>query len=117
VGFLPFVKSFVLEVFQEDFNMITSLSMFTNLQITFVMFSLCYAQWPSYLQRIVFPSLCILQHSTEFDACTITMLRKLLALGSFGTIMGHLACCQVILFTFLGGLSLPLGSDMLPPPF
>jgi hypothetical protein len=91
--------------------------MFIDFQITFVMFSLCYAQRPSYLQHIVFPSLCILQHYTKFDACTITMLTKLLGLGSFGTIMGHLACRQVTIFTFSGGLSLPLMVRHVAPTF
>jgi len=52
--------------------------MFVDFQVAFVMFSFCYAQWPSYLQHIIFPSLNILQHYTKFDACTIVMLEKLL---------------------------------------
>jgi hypothetical protein len=32
MGSLPFVESFVLEVFQEDLNMIASLPMFANPQ-------------------------------------------------------------------------------------
>jgi hypothetical protein len=36
------------------------------------------------------------------------MLEKLLGLGSFNTIMCHLAHHQVILLAFLEGLSLPL---------
>jgi hypothetical protein len=39
-----------------------------------VMLSLCYAQQPSYLHHIVFPSPCILQHYIKFDVCTIAML-------------------------------------------
>jgi len=90
---LPFVKSFILEVFQEDLSMIINLFMFTNFQATFVMFSLCYAQPLNYLQCIVFPSLGILQRYTEFDVHIIVMLEKLLGSRSFGTIISHLACC------------------------
>jgi hypothetical protein len=68
--------------------------MFTNLQATFVMFSLCYAQWPSYLHCTIFPSPGILQHYIEFDAYTIAMLEKLLGSKSFGTIVGHLVHCH-----------------------
>jgi hypothetical protein len=82
--------------------------MFIDSQVAFAMLSLCYAQQPSYLQHIVFPSLGILQHYTKFDACTITMLENLLGLGSFGTTMDHLACRQVTLPTSSGGLGLPL---------
>jgi len=60
VGFLPFVESFVLKVFQKDLSTIISLIMLTNPQTTFAMFSLCYAQRPNYLQYMVFPSLGIL---------------------------------------------------------
>jgi hypothetical protein len=72
------------------------------------MFSFCCAQWLSCLQCIIFPSLGILQCYIEFDAHTIAMLKKPLALGSFGTIMGHLACRHVTIFTSLGALGLPL---------
>ncbi len=90
--FLPFVESFILEVFQEDLSMIINLKL-TNFQATFVMFSLCYAQRLSYLQCTVFPSLGILQRYTEFDVHIIVMLEKLLGSISFGTIISHLACC------------------------
>jgi hypothetical protein len=73
--------------------MIANLPMLTNPQATFTMFSLCYAQWPSYLQRTIFPSLGILQRYIEFDVRTIAMLQKLLGLKSFSTTMGHLAPC------------------------
>jgi hypothetical protein len=53
-------------------------------------FSFCYAQWPNYLQCIIFPSLSILQHYIKFDVCTIIMLEKLLWSRSFGTIVSHL---------------------------
>jgi hypothetical protein len=71
------------------------------------MFSFCYAKNLNYLERTVFPSPCILQHYTKFDTCTISMLEKLSGLGSFGTIVGHLVCCQVILPTSSRGLNLP----------
>jgi hypothetical protein len=76
-----------------DFSTIANLPMLVNPQVTFIMFSFCYAQQLSYLKHIVFPSLGILQHYTKFDTCTIAMLEKLLRLGSFGTIVGHLVCC------------------------
>jgi hypothetical protein len=103
MGYLPFVESFVLEVFEEDFNTIISLPMLVDPQITFAMLSFCYTQHPNYLQHIVFPSLGILQHYTKFDACTIVMFKKLLRSRSFGTIVGHLACHQVILLFFSRG--------------
>ncbi len=68
----------------------------------------CYAQWLNYLQHVVFPSPCILQRYIEFHVHTIVMLEKLLRYGSFGTIVGHLACHQVTLPTSLRGLGLPL---------
>jgi hypothetical protein len=87
--------------------MIVSLLMLAFPQATFVMFSFCYAQWPNYLQCIVFPSPGILQHYTKFDACTIVIFKKLLGSASFGTTMGHLAHRQVTLLTFSRGLGLP----------
>jgi hypothetical protein len=81
--------------------------MFVDFQVTFIMLSFCYAQRLSYLHRTIFPSTCIFATFTKFDGCTITMLEKLLRSGSFGTIVGHLVCCQVIFPTSLGGLSLP----------
>jgi hypothetical protein len=62
--------------------------MFVDLQVAFAMLSLCYAQWPNYLQRTIFPSPSILQHYTKFDARTIAMLEKLLGSRSFGTTSG-----------------------------
>jgi len=64
---------FILEVFQEDFNTIVSLPMFIDLHATFAMFSFYYAQRPSYLQRIIFPSPNIFECYTEFDAYTIVL--------------------------------------------
>jgi len=61
--------------------MIANLPMFIDLQAAFTMLSLYYAQQPNYLQDIIFPSPSILQCYTEFDAHTITMLKKLLRLG------------------------------------
>jgi hypothetical protein len=49
VGFLPFVESFVSEVFQENFNIIVIFLMLVDPQITFVMLSFCYVQRPNYL--------------------------------------------------------------------
>jgi hypothetical protein len=73
MGFVPFVESFVIEVIWEDFNIIS------------------YAQCPSSLLHIIFLSLVILQHYVEYDSCTIVTLEKLLGVGSFNTIAGHLA--------------------------
>jgi hypothetical protein len=44
MGSLPFMESFVLEMFQKDISMIVSFSMLEDPQATFVMLSLCYAQ-------------------------------------------------------------------------
>jgi hypothetical protein len=57
----------VAEVFYEDFGMISNLPMLVNLQATFVMLLLCYAQCHGYLLCIMFPSSSILQHYTKFD--------------------------------------------------
>jgi hypothetical protein len=54
------------------------------------MFSLCYAQRPSYLLCAVFPSPSILQHYVEFDTHTIATLEKLLGAESFGGFIDHL---------------------------
>ncbi len=43
MSFLPFVKSFVLEMFQEDFNKIVSLPMLIDPHAAYVMFSFYYA--------------------------------------------------------------------------
>jgi len=45
------------------------------------------------------------------------MLEKLLGSRSFGTIVGHLAHCQVILPTSPRGLSLPLVVQHVAPTF
>jgi hypothetical protein len=55
-----FVESFVVEALHEDLGRISSLLMFANLQVVFVLLLLCYAQHPSNLFRIMFPSLGIL---------------------------------------------------------
>jgi hypothetical protein len=67
--------------------------MFVNPHVTFIMLSLCYAQCPSYLLHIIFLFLGLLQHYAKYDAHTIVTLEKLLGVGSFGTIVGHLAHC------------------------
>jgi hypothetical protein len=54
MGFVPFVESFVVDVIWEAFNIITSLPMFANPHATFIMLSLCSAQYPSYLLHIIF---------------------------------------------------------------
>jgi hypothetical protein len=45
------------------------------------------------------------------------MLEKLLRLGSFGTIMGHLARCQVTFLISSRGLNLPLMVQCVAPAF
>lgn len=62
-------------------------------QAMFVICSLRYAQCPSYLLRTIFMSPCILRHCIEFDSCTMATLEKLLTVGSFGIMLGHLAHC------------------------
>jgi hypothetical protein len=42
-------RSFVVNVFHEDLGKISNFLMFTNLQLAFVMFLLCYAQCCGYL--------------------------------------------------------------------
>jgi hypothetical protein len=88
-----FVESFVFEALHEDFKMISSLFMLADLHVVFVMILLCYTQHQSYLIRIMFPSLGILQHYVKFNICTITTLEKLLDVGSFGGSIDHLAYC------------------------
>jgi hypothetical protein len=39
---------------------------------------------------------------TEFEACTMATLKKILGMGSFGIMMSHLASHHVILPTSLG---------------
>jgi len=67
--------------------------MLANPHAAFIMLSLCYAQCPSYLLHIIFLFSGIWQHYTEYDSHTIITLEKLLGVGSFGTIVGHLAHC------------------------
>jgi len=45
------------------------------------------------------------------------MLEKLLGSGSFSTIVGHLARCQVTFLVSLGGLGLPLVVQRAAPVF
>jgi hypothetical protein len=52
-----------------------------------------------------FPS--ILQYYIKFNICSIITLEKLLDVGVFGGFIGHLACCQVTLFTFSNKFGLP----------
>jgi hypothetical protein len=59
MGSRSFNDSFV-EAFHEDLGMISILPMLVDLQATFAMLLLCYAQCPNYLFHIMFPSLNIL---------------------------------------------------------
>jgi hypothetical protein len=86
VGSRSFIESFVVLVFHEDLGTISNLPMLINLQTTFVMLLLCYAQCPGYLLCIVFPSPCILQHCIEFDIRTIITLEKLLGVDLLGVL-------------------------------
>jgi len=58
-----------------------------------------------------------LQCYIEFDVHTIVILKKLLGSRSFGTIMGHLARCQVIFFASSRGLGLPSVVQHATPTF
>jgi hypothetical protein len=60
MGSTSFVGLFLVEVLREDLWTISNFLMLVNLHATFVMFSLCYAQHPSYLLHTMFPSLNIL---------------------------------------------------------
>ncbi len=60
MGFMSFVKSFIINAFEEDLNIIIRFPMLPNSQISFTMHLFCYAQCPSYLLHIEFPFLGIL---------------------------------------------------------
>jgi hypothetical protein len=55
----------------------------------------------------LFSSPNIVQHYVKFNLHTIVTLEKLLGTRSFGTIMDHLVCHQVILSFSLRGIGLP----------
>jgi hypothetical protein len=55
-----FVKLFAAELRHKNLKMVFSLFMFVDLQTTFAMLSLCYAQCPGYLLHTMFPSPSIL---------------------------------------------------------
>jgi hypothetical protein len=107
VGSTSFVELFVVEVLYEDLGTISSLPMLANLQATFMMLSLCYAQRLGYFFRTMFSSPNILQHYAKFDIHTIVMLEKLLGAGSFGGSIGHLVRHQTIFCASLGRFNLP----------
>jgi hypothetical protein len=104
--FLDPDQSFVVKALHENLEMTSNFLMFADLQATFAMFSLHYAQRLGYLLFTMFPSPSILQHYIEFDIHTIITLEKLLGAGSFGGYINHLTHHQAILLAFLGGLSL-----------
>jgi len=58
-----------------------------------------------YLLCTILPSFGILWHYVEFDSCIITTLEKLLGVGSFDIIMGHLVFRHVNLLTSLEGFA------------
>jgi hypothetical protein len=95
----------MVEAFHEDFETILNSLMLIDLQATFTMMSLCYAQHLGYLLCIVFPSLGILQHYVNFDTCIITMLEKLLGVRFFGGFIDHQTCHHAILLIFLSRLA------------
>ncbi len=107
MGSTSFVDSFVVKEFHEDLWMIFNFLMLTNPQSNFAMFSLCYTQHSSYLFRIMFPSLCILQDYIKFDTHTITMLEKLLGAQSFGGSISHLTRRQAIFLASSSESNLP----------
>jgi hypothetical protein len=74
--------------------------------MAFAMFSLCYAQRPSYLLRTMFPSLGILHHYVEFNTCTITTLEKLFGVGSFDGFISHLVRGQATFLVSSSGRNL-----------
>jgi hypothetical protein len=83
----------MVETLHGDLRTIFSLLILTKPQTTFIMFSLCCAQFFSYLFRIMFPSPCLLKHYIKFDIHTIITLEKLFIAGSFGGSIGHLDRC------------------------
>lgn len=78
--------------------------MFINPHVVFAMLSLYYAHHLSYIFRIIFPFLSILQHYTKFDSRTMAMLEMLLGAKSFDIMVGHLVCHQITLPIFSRGL-------------
>jgi hypothetical protein len=75
--------------------------------MAFAMFSLCYAQRPSYLLRTMFPSLGILHQYVELNTCTITTLEKLLGVGSFDGFISHLVHGYATFLVSSSGRNLP----------
>jgi len=65
--------------------------MFVNLQATFEIFSFCYARCLGNLLHIIFSSPSMLQHYAKFDLHTMNTLERLLGVGSFSIMVGHLA--------------------------
>jgi hypothetical protein len=92
VGSTSFVELFVPEALHEDLGTIFSLPMFVNPRVAFAMLLLCYAQCPSYLLHIMFPSPNISHHYAKFNTHTIVASKKLLGARSFGDFIGHLLC-------------------------
>jgi hypothetical protein len=101
MGFRSFVELFVVKALHYNIGMIFSLPMLEDLQVAFLMFSLCYAQRLGYLHQTMFPFLVILQHLIKFDIRIIATLEKLLGVGSFGGSIAHLTHRQTIIPTSL----------------
>ncbi len=107
MGSRSFVESFMAKAFHEDLEMISNFLMLANLQVTFTMFSLCYAHCLGYLLHTMFPSPNILQRYVEFNICTITTLEKLFGAWSFGGFMNHLTHHQATIPASSNGFNFP----------
>lgn len=105
IGSMSFVKSFVVEALQEDFNIIVNLLMFENLQATLEFFLFSYAWCLGYLLYIVFSSPSMLQHYAKFDSHIVNTLERLLGVGSLSVMVGHLGHQQVTLLASSWGLA------------
>jgi hypothetical protein len=66
--------------------------MLANPHVAFVMLSFRYVEHLGYLLHIIFPFLGILYHYVEFDLRIMAILKKLLDVGSFSIMVGHLTC-------------------------
>ncbi len=111
MGSRSFVELFMAKALHEDLGTIFCFHVIANPHVIFVMLSLYYAQCPSYLLHIMFPSLGILQQYVEFNTCTIITLEKLIWCGIFwwfywslSSLLGHSSC-------FLGGVWLSFYSS------
>jgi hypothetical protein len=107
----------MVKTLHENLEMTSNFLMFVDLQATFAIFSLCYAQRIHYLLCTMFPFPNILQHYIEFDIHTITMLEKLFGARSFNGFINHLTHHRATLPTSFVGFGLPFIIQTTTPAF